>query len=109
MTRAALASAVVDAWGWEEAQRLLAEYPDDADGLNDFGSDLVFGMPSIHLAERQAEQARVWTYRLDLQAGRFGMGAFHGLDVLLLFGATPRQEWIACGRPDPARTALAAR
>jgi para-nitrobenzyl esterase len=109
MTRAALATSITESLGWEAARELLAHYPDDPDGLNDLGSDLVFGMPSLHLAERQAERAPVWTYRLDLRAGRFGMGAFHGLDLMLLFPQAPRAEFIAVGRPEPAREALAAR
>lgn len=106
MTRAALATAITESIGWDDTARLLAEYPDDADGLNDLGSDLVFGMPSVHLAERHATRAPVYTYRLDLRAGRFGMGAFHGLDVMLLFPQAPRAEWIAVGGADPAREAL---
>ncbi|MEH3052476.1 MAG: carboxylesterase family protein [Patulibacter minatonensis] len=109
MTRAALATAITEAWGWEETAPLLAEYPADADGLNDLGTDLVFAMPSVHLAERHAERAPVWTYRLDLRAGRFGMGAFHGLDLMLLFPQGPRAEWLALGRPDQERAALAER
>lgn len=109
MTRTALANAITESLGWADAAAVIAEYPDDPDGLNDLGSDLVFGMPTIHLAEQHATRARVWTSRLDLQAGRFGMGAFHGLDLMLLFPQSPRGEWIAVGRPNPARTALAER
>ncbi len=109
MTRDALATSITESLGWDAARALLAHYPDDPDGLNDLGSDLVFAMPSVHLAERHAARAPVFTYRLDLRAGRFGMGAFHGLDLMLLFPQAPRAEFIALGRPDPRREALAER
>lgn len=109
MTRAALATSITESLGWESARELIAQYPDDPDGLNDLGSDLVFAMPSVHLAERHTARAPVFTYRLDLRAGRFGMGAFHGLDVMLLFPQAPRAEFIALGRRDPARDALGER
>lgn len=109
MTRAAIANAATESLGWDGAARILAAYPDDPAGLNDLGSDLVFAMPTRHLAARHAERAPVWTYRLDLPAGRFGMGAFHGLELMFLFPQGPRAERLALtGAPEP-RTALAER
>ncbi|MBO9533991.1 MAG: carboxylesterase/lipase family protein [Solirubrobacteraceae bacterium] len=109
MTRAALDLAITEALGPADAAALLAAYPDDPAGLNALGTDLVFGMPSQHLAERQAPRAPTFAYRLDLQAGRFGLGAYHGVDLLLQFPQTPRAEWIAAGRPGADRLALAER
>jgi para-nitrobenzyl esterase len=46
-------------------------------------SDWLFRMPSLHLAERAAEQASVYFYEL---AWSGVLGACHGLDVPLVFG-----------------------
>lgn len=46
-------------------------------------SDWLFRMPSLHLAERAAEQASVHFYELTWSGV---LGACHGLDVPLVFG-----------------------
>lgn len=109
LTRATLSEPLRATFGADGADGVLAHYPSDAEGLNALGTDLVWTMPSIHLAERQARHAPVWMYRLDLAAGRWGLGAFHGLDLMLLFPQSPRAQRLALGPPDPARDALAAR
>jgi para-nitrobenzyl esterase len=109
MTRDALGRSLTDSLGWAEASRILAEYPDDAEGLNDLGSDLVFRMPSIHVADVQARQAAAWMYRVDFSSWVPGMGAFHAIELMLLFPQGPRYEWLALGPGSPEREALAQR
>jgi para-nitrobenzyl esterase len=109
MTRDALATSLTSSLGWEHARRVLAEYADDADGLNDLGSDLVFRMPSIHVADVQARQADAWMYRVDFGSWIPGAGAFHAIELMLLFPQPPRTEFLMLGPGSPEREALAAR
>ena len=47
-------------------------------------NDLVFGMPSIQLAEGQLQQgAQVWMYRFDWESPAFGgvLGAAHAMEI----------------------------
>lgn len=109
LSRAALATVLTESFGWVEACRILDEYPAGDDGLNDLGSDLIFQMPSVHLAERMAPQAPVWKYRLDYGRGLLRFGAFHGIELMLLFGVPPRFDRLALGPPGSERDGLAER
>lgn len=109
LTRHSLATALVNSLGGVDAERVLGTYPDDPDGLNDLGSDFVFGMPGIHLAERNATRAPTWNYRFQLPSWIPGLGAFHAIELMLLFPAGGRSERVVFGRRSPARDALAAR
>lgn len=109
LTRAALDTVLVESLGAEQAARVLAQYPADPRGLNDLGSDLVFRMPSVHLAERDRGGAPTWSYRLDLASRFFGLGAFHAIELMLLFPAPPRVERVLLGAPSEERLRLARR
>ena len=74
------------------------------------GSDWLFRMPSLHLAEAQAEAGgRVHVYELAWPAPGMGgvFGACHGLDVPLVFGNLDRgQPAMLIGTPPPAEAEL---
>lgn len=108
LTRAALGTVLVDSFGADRAARILAEYPQDADGLNDLGSDLVFTMPSVNLAEIHAPRAPTWKYHLEFASRIPGLGAFHGIELTQLFPAGPRTERVLFGRPSTERAAFGA-
>ncbi len=104
LTRPKLCTVLVESLGAEHAARVLAQYPTDTDGLNDLGSDLVFRMPMVHLAERQASRAPVWTYHLELASRLPGLGAFHGIELTQLFPVGERKERLMFGgRTEAAR------
>ncbi|WP_187292832.1 carboxylesterase/lipase family protein [Beutenbergia cavernae] len=107
-TRAAIAVALDDAVGPVRAAELLALYPDDDAGLTALGTDLAFTMPGIQHSDRQARSANVWRYRLDYRSPAFGLGAFHGLDVLLLWPQRSLTRLLVLGR-DPSGPELADR
>lgn len=109
LSRAALATSLTESFGWADACAILDQYPLDKDGLNDLGSDFVFHMPSVHLADRMTGQAPVWKYRVDYGRGVLGFGAFHAIELMLLFPAPPRWDRLFLGPPGAERDALAER
>jgi para-nitrobenzyl esterase len=108
LTREALGTVLVESFGNDHAARVLAEYPADRDGLNDLGSDFVFGMPSIHLAERQAHAAPTYLYRLEFASRLRALGAFHAIELTQLFPSSPRLDRVLFGRPSAERDAFGA-
>lgn len=102
LSRAALATSMVESFGWDDAQAILREYPDTRDGLNDLGSDFVFRLPGVHLAERtDAAGGAAWVYRVDYGRGRLGLGAYHAIELNFLFGEMHGgQRWLV--GPDAA-------
>ena len=108
LTRAALGTVLVDSFGAKGAEQVLAAYPAGADGLNDLGSDLVFGMPSIHLAERSGVNAPAYAYHLEFASRFRGLGAFHGIELTQLFPVGARVERALFGRPTAERAAFGA-
>ena len=109
LTRERIALLLVAEHGPERAARILARYPRDARGLSDLGTHGVFTMPSAALADRHSAVAPTYRYRLDYGSPRLGLGAFHALDLLLLFDGPAAVERVLLGRPDPRRAALADR
>lgn len=95
--------------GADRADRILAGYPVGAAGLSDLGTHGVFTMPAIALADRHSVVAPTYRYRLDYGAARLGLGAFHAIDLLLLFDGPAAVERALLGRPTPERAALADR
>ncbi|MDO9354729.1 MAG: carboxylesterase family protein [Solirubrobacteraceae bacterium] len=108
LTREALGTVLVESLGVDHAGRVLAEYPEGADGLNDLGSDLVFGMPSVHLAERQAAHTSSYLYRLDFASRLRALGSFHAIELTQLFPSDPRVDRLLFGRPSAERDAFGA-
>lgn len=109
LTRSALATVLTESFGWADACAILDQYPEGRDGLNALGSDFVFGMPTVHLAERVAERSSAWVYRMDYGRGLLGFGAFHAIELMLLFGVPRRGERLLLGPPGPERDRLAER
>lgn len=110
LTRAALATSMVDSFGGPDADAILREYPTTKDGLNDLGSDFVFRLPGVHLAEATAGAGgAAWVYRLDYGRGRLGLGAYHAIELNFLFGELHGgQRWLV-GPPGAEVDGLAAR
>lgn len=71
--------------GARRAETILARYPDDRRGLGELGTDAVFTMPALATAERHGAVAPTWVYRFDFGSARFGLGAFHAIDLMFLF------------------------
>lgn len=110
LTRAALATSMVESFGGADAEAILREYPSNRDGLNDLGSDFVFRLPGVHLAEATAGAGGdAWVYRVDYGRGRLGLGAYHAIELNFLFGELHGgQRWLV-GPPGPEVDDLAAR
>lgn len=108
-TRARLVQAMDAAAGPEEVARILGAYPDDERGLTDLGSHLIFTMPSIHHSDAHSRHSPTWRYRLDWASPALGLGAFHGLDVFLLFPLGRLRKAVIGRDPDGRVEALADR
>lgn len=65
------------------AAQIRSSYPDNRAGTRQLGTDLNFGMPTIHFAARHAAQAPVWLYRFDYAHPLFR--ACHALELLFLW------------------------
>ena len=65
------------------AERILAAYPDTKKGNRALATQLTFGMPTLHFAERQSRRAPTWHYRFDYSHFLFGAG--HAVDLPFLF------------------------
>lgn len=89
--------------GDEHASRILAAYPRTRQGRIALGSDLTFGMPTRHFAERHAVRHPVWFYRFDYAHPI--AGATHGLDLTLFWPFPGLKMALARGGPDRGRRA----
>ncbi|WP_419729552.1 carboxylesterase/lipase family protein [Lichenicola sp.] len=73
--------------GEGEVDAILEAYPMTRQGSLQLATDIYFGMPTLHFAERHATlhagQAGTWFYRFDIAHPL--LGAAHGLDLLYLF------------------------
>ena len=69
--------------GAPAATRALQAYPDTKAGNRELGTDMSFGMPTLHFAERHAKTHPTWFYRFDF--GNPIIGAVHGIDLLYLW------------------------
>ncbi|GAA1842817.1 carboxylesterase/lipase family protein [Microlunatus capsulatus] len=107
-TRPALVARLQAALGWEEAQRLLAHYPDSAAGTRALGTDLTFAGPTRHFAERHAGAGgATWSYRFDAAVPL--LGATHAADLPYLWDWGGLPGLVLRGRRTPQRQALAGR
>ncbi|MBC8129152.1 MAG: carboxylesterase/lipase family protein [Rhizobiaceae bacterium] len=116
--------------GQERAKIVRALYRDTKKDRIALGTDIMFRMPAIHLADAHALRAPTFSYRLDWEAKGVlsGLGATHSVDLPLLFedflkpfrsvylgllpdharhalGERMRDHWVAFvrdGRPGPA-------
>jgi len=89
-------------------ERILAFYPDSRAGTRRLGTDAVFCMPTIQLAQRHALKHPTWLYRFD--AGHPWFGAVHGLDYLYLWRISGIMAFLLRGgRLRGRRAALALR
>jgi para-nitrobenzyl esterase len=94
--------------GWEEADAVLAHYPDTVLGTRALGTDLNFAMPTLSFAERHsAAGGTTFFYRFD--AAVPVLGASHAADLVYLWGWADLTALLLRGRATPGRRALAAR
>jgi para-nitrobenzyl esterase len=107
-TRRTLVARLQAALGWDEAERLLAHYPDTALGTRALGTDLNFAAPTQHFAERHAGAGgRTWYYRFD--AAVPVLGATHAAELPYLWDWQGWPALVLRGRRTPRRLALAGR
>ncbi len=107
-SRGALEARVRAVLGWEEAQQLLALYPDTTAGTRALGSDLNFAAPTRHFAERHARAGgATWCYRFDAAVPL--LGATHGAELAYLWEWRGLPATVLRGRRTPQRRALAGR
>ncbi|MEX6508990.1 carboxylesterase/lipase family protein [Jiella sp. M17.18] len=112
--RADMRNWVEKAAGPKAAERIAGLYHDDRRGRVAFGTDLLFRMSAIHLAEANAQRQRqTFMYRLDWEAKGLlsPLGATHSVDLALLFEdfMKPFQSVYLGILPDPRRQDLASR
>jgi para-nitrobenzyl esterase len=62
-----------------DAERLLAAYPDTKHDNRALATDLTFGKPTQHFAERHSNRSPTWFYRFDFPHSL--IGAAHGVDL----------------------------
>jgi para-nitrobenzyl esterase len=91
----------------DHAERLLAAYPATRKGTTALASDLTFGMPTRHFAERHARHSPTWYYRFDYAHPL--AGATHGLDLTLFWPFTSFRVMLARGGPFTGRRAALGR
>ncbi len=110
LTRSRLAVMIAAQHGNAGAARVLARYPETREGLVRLGTHTLFTVPTLTLLDACAEAGGdAWGYRLDWRSPLLGMGAFHALDLALLFPPRPLLGRLVLGRPDPEVAAMAAR
>ena len=99
--------------GEAAAERIAALYPAGRAGRIAFGTDLLFRMAAIHMADSQSQRAPTYMYRLDWEAKGLlsRLGATHSVDLPLLFEdfLKPFRSVYLGVLPDPARQQLATR
>ncbi len=83
LSRASMSALAKRQLGEPAAARALAAYPDTKAGNRELGTDMSFGMPTLHFAERHAQRHPTWFYRFDY--GNPVIGAVHGIDLLYLW------------------------
>lgn len=104
---------VAETAGEAAAERIAALYPAGRAGRIAFGTDLLFRMAAIHMADSQSQRAPTYMYRLDWEAKGLlsRLGATHSVDLPLLFEdfLKPFRSVYLGVLPDPARQQLAIR
>lgn len=91
----------------KHAETVIAAYPRTKAGEVALGTDFVFGMPTLHFAERHAERNPTWYYRFEYS--NLLLGATHGLELLFLFDLPAPIGVLGRGRWTPAKRSLAQR
>ena len=109
MRRERIAVMLLADTGARRAETILGCYPDDRRGLGELGTDAVFTMPALAMAERHGAVAPSWVYRFDFGSARFGLGAFHAIDLMFLFDGPRALRRALLGPFSPDQQALAGR
>ncbi len=110
LTRSRIAVMIAAQHGADGARRVLAHYPDTRAGLARLGTHTLFTVPTAQLLDACARAGGdAWGYRLDWRSPFLGMGAFHALDLALVFPPRPAVARLLLGRPDPEVAAMARR
>ena len=89
--------------GKHRAEDILAHYPESRAGTRRLGTDAVFCVPTIQLAQRNHP---AWLYRFD--AGHPWFGAIHGMDYLYVWHMTGVLAFLMRGGPLLGRRAALA-
>lgn len=107
LRRADLTYLLQDRFGSARASDILGAYPDTKTGNRALATDLIFRMPTHHLAERHSANAPTWVYSFD-HRHPVG-GACHALDNAYLWPMTGLFGLIVRGGFDVGRNARVAR
>lgn len=80
----------------DSAKKLLDGYGQlqEQTQISDLITDVVWQIPVLQLSEQIAEKSSVWMYRISWQSHLMrwlGIGAFHGIDLLLHFNMIPNR------------------
>jgi para-nitrobenzyl esterase len=107
-TREALTRRLRSALEPEQAEAVIAAYPDSPTGTRALGTDLNFAVPTQHFAERhRAAGGSTWFYRFDATVPL--IGATHAAELPYLWDWSGPLAMIIRGRPTPRRRALSRR
>ena len=107
-TREALTRRLRSALEPEQAEAVIAAYPDSPSGTRALGTDLNFAVPTQHLAERhRAAGGSTWFYRFDAAVPL--IGATHAAELPYLWDWSGPLAMIIRGRLTPGRRALGRR
>jgi para-nitrobenzyl esterase len=83
MTRAANELLIRQQLSQTEAEHVLSAYSNTKNDSRALATDLTFGMPTLHFAERHSQKHPTWFYRFDYSHPLVGAG--HGLDLAFIW------------------------
>lgn len=106
LDRERMALSLAEQLGPAETARVLAAYPRTRDGLTALGTHALFTVPVNRTLDAIADAGgAAWGYRLDFSSPLLGMGAFHSLDLTLLWPARPLVRRLVLGVRDETQDA----
>ena len=106
LDRERLALSLAEQLGPADAARVLATYPRTRAGLTALGTHALFTVPVGRTLDAIADAGgTAWGYRLDWSSPLLGMGAYHSLDLTLLWPSRPVVRRLVLGVRDPEAAA----
>ena len=106
LDRERMALSLAEQLGPVDAARVLAAYPRTRAGLTAMGTHALFTVPVNRTLDAVADAGgAAWGYRLDWSSPLLGMGAFHSLDLTLLWPSRPLVRRLVLGVTDPEAAA----
>ncbi|HEU4544738.1 MAG TPA: carboxylesterase family protein, partial [Microlunatus sp.] len=107
-SREALTRRLWEALPAQQAEAVIAAYPETPRGTRALGTDLNFAVPTQHFAERhRAAGGRTWCYRFDAAVPL--IGATHAAELPYLWDWVGPLALVLRGRLTPGRRALGRR